>query len=89
MTWNPHKVEMALWAHFVVGELKKELLDGMPGGLAAPPPGAPTAPSQQTTENGESQTEQQPQKEKNVNEYFFIDLFIYITNLCVYIYTYI
>ncbi|XP_063597781.1 uncharacterized protein LOC134774325 [Penaeus indicus] len=65
VTWNPHKVEMALWAHFVVGELKKELLDGMPGGLAAPAPAAPTATSQQTTENGESQTEQQPQKEKN------------------------
>lgn len=66
-TWNPHKVEMALWAHFVVGELKKELLDGMPGGLSAPPPAAPTATPQQTTENGESQTEQQPQKEKNVS----------------------
>merc|ERR1719167_187041 len=60
--WNPHKVEMALWAHFVVGELKKELLDDMPGGLSV---SARSLVSQTPSENGESQSEQQPQKEKN------------------------
>ncbi|XP_071552569.1 uncharacterized protein Amun [Panulirus ornatus] len=58
--WNPHKVEMALWAHFVVAELKKELLDGMPGGAAVTTPSS----TQQPTENGDSQTES-PQKAKN------------------------
>ncbi|KAG7156566.1 uncharacterized protein LOC121853418 [Homarus americanus] len=59
-TWNPHKVEMALWAHFVLSELKKELLNDMPGFSTT------TAPSstQQTTENGDSLTES-PQKAKN------------------------
>lgn len=26
--WSPHKVEMAIWAHYVVSDLKPELLDG-------------------------------------------------------------
>ncbi|XP_047107288.1 uncharacterized protein LOC124776372 [Schistocerca piceifrons] len=30
-TWNPHQVELALWTHYVVSEMKPELLDGMPG----------------------------------------------------------
>lgn len=30
-TWNPHRVELALWTHFVASELKPELLDGIPG----------------------------------------------------------
>lgn len=63
--WNPHKVEMALWAHFVVGELKKELLDGMPGGGSVTP--APSS-AQQPAENGDTQS-QSPQKAKNVRSY--------------------
>ncbi|KAK4301843.1 hypothetical protein Pmani_026035 [Petrolisthes manimaculis] len=59
--WNAHKVEMALWAHFVLAELKKELLDGMPGSASATP--APSS-TQQPTENGDTQT-QSPQKAKN------------------------
>ncbi|KAG0718831.1 hypothetical protein GWK47_007473 [Chionoecetes opilio] len=55
--WNPHKVEMALWAHFVFGELKKDMLDGMP---ETPAPSS----TQQPAENGDSQT-QSPQKAKN------------------------
>lgn len=30
-TWSPHKVELALWTHYVASELKPELLDGIPG----------------------------------------------------------
>lgn len=26
--WSPHKVELAIWTHYVVSELKPELLDG-------------------------------------------------------------
>ncbi|XP_053655462.1 uncharacterized protein Amun [Cherax quadricarinatus] len=59
-TWNPHKVEMALWAHFVVAELKKELLDDMPGGSTATGPSS----TQQPTENGDSKSVS-PQKAKN------------------------
>lgn len=36
--WSPHRVELALWTHYVASELKPELLDGIPG----------------TTENGNS-----------------------------------
>lgn len=62
--WNAHKVEMALWAHFVVAELKKELLDGMPGATGVTPAPSSTT-TQQPTENGDTQT-QSPQKAKNV-----------------------
>lgn len=29
-SWSPHKVELALWTHYVASELKPELLDGIP-----------------------------------------------------------
>lgn len=29
-TWSPHRVELALWTHYVASELKPELLDGIP-----------------------------------------------------------
>jgi len=29
-SWNPHKVELAIWAYFVARDLKPELLDDMP-----------------------------------------------------------
>lgn len=54
---------MALWAHFVLGDLKKELLDDMPGGNAGTP--APSS-TQTPAENGDAQT-QSPQKAKNVS----------------------
>lgn len=28
--WNPHRVEMALWSHYVVSENKPELLEAEP-----------------------------------------------------------
>ncbi|XP_060521379.1 uncharacterized protein LOC132699010 [Cylas formicarius] len=28
--WSPHKVELAIWTHYVVSELKPELLEGIP-----------------------------------------------------------
>lgn len=33
--WTPHKVELAVWAHYVAVELKPELLDEMPGADAS------------------------------------------------------
>ncbi|GAB0091169.1 uncharacterized protein DMENIID0001_059810 [Sergentomyia squamirostris] len=31
--WSPHRVELALWTHYVASELQPELLEGMPGTL--------------------------------------------------------
>ncbi|XP_069163714.1 streptococcal hemagglutinin isoform X2 [Procambarus clarkii] len=58
--WNPHKVEMALWAYFVLADLKKDLLGDMPGNSAT----TTSSSTQQPTENGDSQTESS-QKAKN------------------------
>ncbi|CAL7934891.1 unnamed protein product [Xylocopa violacea] len=49
-TWSPHRVELALWTHYVASELKPELLDGIPGstenGNSHPPSnGEATEPS--------------------------------------------
>ena len=30
--WNPHKVELAVWAYYIARDLKPELLDDMPAG---------------------------------------------------------
>ncbi|XP_015124324.1 uncharacterized protein LOC107046253 [Diachasma alloeum] len=30
-SWSPHRVELALWTHYVASELKPELLEGIPG----------------------------------------------------------
>ncbi|KAK1129967.1 hypothetical protein K0M31_019657 [Melipona bicolor] len=60
-TWSPHRVELALWTHYVASELKPELLDGIPGstenGNSHPPSnGEATEPSddsnQEATLNG-------------------------------------
>ncbi|XP_063223548.1 uncharacterized protein LOC134531679 isoform X2 [Bacillus rossius redtenbacheri] len=29
--WNPHRVELALWTHYVASEMQPELLDSIPG----------------------------------------------------------
>ncbi|XP_075231574.1 protein amun [Lycorma delicatula] len=30
--WSPHRVELALWTHYIASELKPDLLDGIPNG---------------------------------------------------------
>ncbi|XP_055689930.1 uncharacterized protein LOC129793723 [Lutzomyia longipalpis] len=32
--WSPHRVELALWAHYVASELQPELLSGIPGEIS-------------------------------------------------------
>jgi len=52
--WNPHKVELAIWTHYVARDIKPELLDDMPGssrtvnGVSSSPakPGATSTDSQ-------------------------------------------
>jgi hypothetical protein len=41
-TWSPHRVELALWTHYVASEMKPELLNSIPN----------------TTENGTSNHDQ-------------------------------
>ena len=33
--WSPHRVELALWTHYVASELQPELLDSIPNGTTA------------------------------------------------------
>jgi len=49
-SWSPHRVELALWTHYVASELKPDLLNGIPGstenGNSHPPSnGEATEPS--------------------------------------------
>lgn len=49
-TWSAHRVELALWTHYVASELKPELLDGIPiatenGNSHSPSNGEATEPS--------------------------------------------
>lgn len=34
--WSPHRVELALWTHYVASELQPELLDSIPNGTSPP-----------------------------------------------------
>lgn len=34
--WSPHRVELALWTHYVASELQPELLDSIPNGTTPP-----------------------------------------------------
>ena len=29
-SWTPHKVELAVWTHYVARDIKPEILDGLP-----------------------------------------------------------
>lgn len=72
--WTPHKVELALWTHYVTKELKPSILDSMP-----PPDGSitPATSTEDDTRNdmktsstGESITESTclPKREEMVSE---------------------
>ncbi|KAG7209779.1 hypothetical protein KM043_011398 [Ampulex compressa] len=55
-SWSPHRVELALWTHYVASELKPELLDGIPGstenGNSHPPSnGEATEPSDDSNQD--------------------------------------
>lgn len=50
--WSPHRVELALWAHYVANDLSPELLDEMPGpgaGVGANTNGSTIKAATQTT----------------------------------------
>ena len=50
--WTPHKVELAVWTHYVARDLKPELLEDMPGSKIKSPvksaTPSPAKPVQQT-----------------------------------------
>jgi len=70
-SWNPHKVELAVWAYYIARDLKPELLDGMPdsrGNVA--PVAEPASPANEDAEqrvNGENGVNGEVSKE-NGNE---------------------
>lgn len=43
--WTPHKVELAIWTHYVARDIKPELLDDMPGASATRSPAKTTVKS--------------------------------------------
>jgi len=56
-SWNPHKVELAIWAYFVARDLKPELLDDMPDSRGnthgvSEPPVKEVVPERVNGENG-------------------------------------
>ncbi|XP_012271785.1 uncharacterized protein LOC105695088 [Orussus abietinus] len=57
--WSPHRVELALWTHYVASELKPELLDGIPGttenGNSHPTNGETTEPSDDSNQEASSE----------------------------------
>ncbi len=36
-SWTPHKVELAVWTHYVARDIKPEILDGIPSSHQASP----------------------------------------------------
>ncbi|XP_046434164.1 cell wall integrity and stress response component 4 [Neodiprion virginianus] len=56
-SWSPHRVELALWTHYVASELQPELLDGIPGttenGNSHPTNGETTEPSDDSNQEEE------------------------------------
>ena len=57
--WDPHKVELAVWTHYILNELKPELLIDMPG--ASAPVSTPAPAPVSAAPNGASE------EAKNVN----------------------
>lgn len=56
--WNPHKVELTLWAHFVASELEPSLLSDLP----------PAEDIPQTSDNESPDKEEDDAKEKSVEQ---------------------
>ena len=65
-TWSPHKVELAVWTHYIANDLKPELLSDLPSAAAAAAaaaaatasPPAPPAPSLESSAAEEVAAEQ-------------------------------
>jgi len=71
-SWNPHKVEMAVWTYYIARDLKPELLDDMPDSrgntYAAPEPVKEVVEERVNGENGvngEVSTENGDRKEES------------------------
>merc|ERR1711892_505760 len=53
-SWNPHKVELAIWAYFIARDLKPELLDDMPDSRGNTYPSEPVKEAVVERVNGEN-----------------------------------
>lgn len=58
--WNPHKVELTLWAHFVASELEPSLLSDLPP--------AEDVPQTSDNESPDKEEEEEDAKEKSVEQ---------------------
>ena len=58
-SWNPHRVELAIWTHYVAHDLKPELLADIPSAsaAAAASPPKPAVPAAATTADDETTAE--------------------------------
>lgn len=50
-SWNPHRVELAIWTHYVAHDLKPELLADIPSASAAAAPPKPAVPAATTADD--------------------------------------
>merc|ERR1711892_1124446 len=53
-SWNPHKVELAIWAYFIARDLKPELLDDMPDSRGNTYPSEPVKEVVEERVNGDN-----------------------------------
>lgn len=75
--WNAHRVEQTLWAHFILNDNKKELLDDMPSA---------DSPAATPTENGT--TPSTDATHKNVSQLLFAQYFI-LTFITLFFYSFV
>ena len=59
--WNAHKIEQTLWAHSVLNDTKKDLLENMPSA------DSPVTSIATPTENGTATTDSTDRTQKNVS----------------------
>merc|ERR1711892_1219131 len=67
-SWNPHKVEMTIWAYYIARDLKPEILDDMPDSRGNTYPSEPVkevVEERVNGDNGEVSKENGGQEERN------------------------
>ena len=63
--WNPHKVELTLWAHFVASELEPSLLSDLPPAEDVPQASDSESPDKEDRDAKEENVEQAPSQEED------------------------
>lgn len=68
--WNPHKVELTLWAHFVASELEPSLLTDLPPAEDVPQTSDNESPDKDKEHTEEKEVEQAPPPEEDSADSF-------------------